>query len=121
MPKTVNDGVKTQIEPASGKIVRLMKKRGCSLFFPRFHLWVAMILLSLALLPYQCRKRPLEDMTKGTGHIRRIKLESCLGIFQSVCYTNLGETVFSSVERGIWTRYSVSLISPNHKTESPRF
>lgn len=105
MPKTVNGGVKTQIGPALGKIVRLMKERGHSLFFPLPHLWVAMILLSLVLLPYQCRKRPPEDMTKGTGQrIRRIKLESCLDIFQSVCYTNLGETVFSSVERGIWTR-----------------
>lgn len=97
MRKTIINGeARIQIGPALGKIARLMKETDCSPFYPLPHLWVAMILLSLALLPYQSRKRPHEEMTKGTGQrIKRTTLGFCLGIFQPICYTYLGESVFS--------------------------
>lgn len=102
LPKTVSGGVKAQIGPALGKTVRLVKATS-SLVFPLPCFWVAMILLSLALL--QSRKRSHEDVTKATGlRIRRTKLGSCLGIFQPIYSTYLGESVSSCIERDVQTR-----------------
>lgn len=104
--KTVHGEVRTQRGPALCKTVKLKRETCRTPLFLFPHFWIAVILLPLTLLPYQSRKISHENMRKGTHcqGIKRTKPGSSLGIFQPMCYTYLGDSVFSSVERGIQTR-----------------